>query len=76
MGKDGLLDFHKMISDLCGGFVVVDKEGKVAMIYATAREYLFRGDNQDRLQVINKRTTNDKLFKTCILRLVDLALRS
>lgn len=76
LGNDGLLEIHRTISDLCGGFVVVDKEGKVAMIHETAREYLMQGYDRDRPFVIDRRSTNDKLFKRCILRLTDPTLRS
>jgi WD40 repeat protein len=76
LGNDDLLEIHRTIGDLCGGFVVVDKEGKVAMIHETAREYLMRGGDRDRPFSIDRRSTNDKLFKRCILRLTDPALRS
>lgn len=76
LSNDGLLEIHRTIGDLCGGFVVVDKEGKVAMIHETAREYLMRGGGRDRPFVIDRRSTNDKLFRRCILRLTDPTLRS
>jgi hypothetical protein len=41
LGQDVPLDFQRSIGDLCGGFVVVDNEGKVVLIHQTAREYLF-----------------------------------
>ena len=75
LGNDGLLEIHRTIGDLCGGFVVVDKEGKVAMIHETAREYLMRGGNRDRPFIIDRRSTNDKLFRRCMMRLMDPALR-
>ncbi|KAH0558952.1 hypothetical protein GP486_004423 [Trichoglossum hirsutum] len=76
LGSDGLLEIHRTIGDLCGGFVVVDKEGKVAMIHETAREYLIRGGDRDSQFIIDKRSTNDKLFMRCMLRLMDPTLRS
>lgn len=76
LGNDDILEIHRTIGDLCGGFVVVDKEGKVAMIHETAREYLVRGGDRDRPFSIDRKSTNDKLFKRCILRLTDPALRS
>ncbi|KAL8930490.1 MAG: hypothetical protein Q9208_000674 [Pyrenodesmia sp. 3 TL-2023] len=76
LGNDGLLEIHRTIGDLCGGFVVVDKEGKVAMIHETAREYLMHGGDGDRLLVIDRKPTNDKLFSRCIQRLTDPKLRS
>ncbi|CAO1596345.1 hypothetical protein XANCAGTX0491_000196 [Xanthoria calcicola] len=74
--NDGLLEIHRTIGDLCGGFVVVDKEGKVAMIHETAREYLMHGGDGDRLLVIDRKSTNEKLFRRCIQRLTDPKLRS
>ena len=76
LGNEGLLEIHRTIGELCGGFVVVDKEGKVAMIHETAREYLMQRSDLDRPFVIDRRSTNDKLFKRCIVRLTDPSLRS
>lgn len=76
LGNNGLLEIHRTIGDLCGGFVVVDKDGKVAMIHETAREYLTQGGNQNRPFVIDRTSTNDKLLKRCIQRLTDPILRS
>jgi WD40 repeat protein len=76
LGNDGVLEIHRTIGDLCGGFVIVDKEGKVAMIHETAREYLMLGGDRHRPFVIDLRSTNDKLFKRCMLRLMDPTLRS
>ena len=76
LGNDDLLDIHRTIGDLCGGFVVVDKEGEVAMIHETARDYLIQGGDRDRPFGIDRRSTHDALFKRCILRLTDPSLRS
>ena len=76
LGNDGLLEIQRTIGDLCGGFVVIDKEGKVAMIHETAREYLMRGGDGNRPLVIDRKSTNDKLFNKCIQRLTDPRLRS
>lgn len=75
LGTDGLLEIHRTIGDLCGGFIVVDKDGKVAMIHETAREYLMRGSNRDRPFAIDRRPTNDMLLNKCLLRLTDPTLR-
>lgn len=75
LGNDGLLEIHRTIGDLCGGFLVVDKEGKVAMIHETAREYLTQRGDRDRPSIIDRRSTNDKLFERCILRLTYPTLR-
>lgn len=76
LGKDRPLDIYRAINDLCGGFVVIDNEEKVSMIHATAVEYLFRKDREDHQLVINQKTANDELFKSCILCLMDPKLRS
>ncbi|KAG9237243.1 hypothetical protein BJ875DRAFT_438596 [Amylocarpus encephaloides] len=47
LGSDDLLEIHRTIGDLCGIFVVVDKEEKVVMNNATAREYLFHSKDSD-----------------------------
>lgn len=74
--NDGLLEIERAIGDLCGGFVVVDNDGKVAMIHQTAREYLTRQGGEDRPFEVDKRVTNTVLFKRCMLRLTDPKLRS
>ncbi|PMD32251.1 YVTN repeat-like/Quino protein amine dehydrogenase [Hyaloscypha variabilis F] len=76
LGNDGVLEISRTIGDLCGGFVVVDKEGKVAMIHETAREYLVRKGDRERPFVIDQRLTHDRLFKRCMTRLMDPTLRS
>lgn len=76
LASDDILDMHRIIGDLCGGFVVVDKEDKVTLIHETAREYLIRGTDTDMCPVVDRRPTNDKLFKRCIIRLSDRTLRS
>ncbi|KAK3997916.1 hypothetical protein QBC44DRAFT_392249 [Cladorrhinum sp. PSN332] len=78
LDNSGLLDIHRTIGDLCGGFVVVDAEGHVAMIHETAREYLIR-ENQgqpDRPFTMDKKSTNDKLLLICIQRLTDPTLKA
>lgn len=74
---EGLIEIHRTIGDLCGGFVVVDIEDKVSMIHETAREYLTRsGDDFERPIFIDRKATHHLLFKRCIDRLTDPALRS
>ncbi|OTA93838.1 hypothetical protein M434DRAFT_395222 [Hypoxylon sp. CO27-5] len=74
--NDGVLEIHRTIGDLCGGFVTVDHEGKVTMTHETAREYLVRGAKDRGLLAVSRSTTNDMLFKRCIARLMDTSLRS
>ncbi|KFY19780.1 hypothetical protein V491_04219 [Pseudogymnoascus sp. VKM F-3775] len=76
LGDDGLLDIYRTIGDLCGGFVVVDKGGKVAMIHETAREYLMQGGNFNQSFIIDQTTTHNKIFKRCLLCLTNPSLRS
>jgi len=78
LDNSGLLEIHRTIGDLCGGFVVVDIEGHVAMIHETAREYLIRENHRhpDRPFTVNKRSTNDKLLLRCIQRLTDPTLKA
>ncbi|KAB5522037.1 hypothetical protein GE09DRAFT_1208083 [Coniochaeta sp. 2T2.1] len=78
LDNSGLLGIHRTVGDLCGGFVVVDVEGHVAMIHETAREYLIRESHRqsDRPLAIDKRSTNDKLLLRCIQRLTDPTLKA
>ncbi|KAK4113334.1 hypothetical protein N656DRAFT_778094 [Canariomyces notabilis] len=73
--ESGLLEIHRTIAELCGGFVTVDQEGRVAMIHETAREYLTRGAEKGRSLTIDIQSTNDMLLKRCIARLTDPTLR-
>ncbi|KAK4223270.1 hypothetical protein QBC38DRAFT_517229 [Podospora fimiseda] len=78
LDNSGLLDMHRSIRDLCGGFVVVDAEGHVAMIHETAREYLIKEcDGQsDHSLTIQKKSTNDKLLLRCIRCLTQPTLKA
>ncbi|KAI0406220.1 hypothetical protein F4802DRAFT_559828 [Xylaria palmicola] len=76
LANNGVLEIHRTIGDLCGGFVTVDHEGKVAMVHETAREYLTRRSDQERPLVIDQKSTNFQLLKRCIARLTDPTLRS
>jgi WD40 repeat protein len=71
-----ILQIQRAIDDLCGGFVVVDKEGKVALIHETAREYLTKRGHRDRQAFIDHRTSHDTLFKSCLQRLTNVRLRA
>ena len=68
------LDLQRSISDLCGGFVVVDNDENVAMIHQTAREYLV--DSPDRPYHIDHTAAHELLFLRCMSCLTDLSLRS
>ncbi len=68
------LDLQRSIGDLCGGFVVIDNDGNVAMIHQTAREYLI--DEQIRPFSIDRSSAHELLFLRCMSCLTDLGLRS
>ncbi|KAM0258564.1 hypothetical protein ACHAQJ_003735 [Trichoderma viride] len=76
LDSNGLLEIHRTVGDLCGGFVSVDHESKVTMIHETAREYLTKEIQGIRPLFIQLQSTNDLLFKRCIARLTDPTLRS
>ena len=76
LGGDGLLEIHRTIGDLCGGFVVVDHEGKVALIHETARKYLSQAKHQDAALILDPVRIHDTLFRRCIARLMDKTLRT
>ncbi|KFX99301.1 hypothetical protein V490_01847 [Pseudogymnoascus sp. VKM F-3557] len=76
LGSNGLLDIYRTIGDLCGGFIVVDKEGKVAMIHETAREFLTQRSNRDQPFIIDETTTHNTILKRCLLCLTNISLRS
>lgn len=74
-----ILEIHRTVEDLCGGFVVVDNEGKIAMIHETAREYLTGSashESSGRPCAIDPRITHDLLFRRCIACLTEPSLRS
>ncbi|KAF7552556.1 hypothetical protein G7046_g7383 [Stylonectria norvegica] len=76
LGNPDLLDFDGTIVELCGGFIVIDKEGQVSLVHETAREYLVRESAGDHTTVIDERATHDNLYRTCLERLTDPMLRS
>ncbi|KAI5918945.1 NACHT and WD domain protein [Camillea tinctor] len=69
-----LLDFQHTIVNLCGGFVVVDNSGHVAMVHQTAREYLL--SNTDRLLRINHVAAHRQMFLSCMRCLMTVGLRA
>ncbi len=68
-----MLDFQRSIVDLCGGFVVIDNGGNVAMIHQTAREYLLSGD--DHPFHVDRNAAHKQLFLTCMRCLMTIGLR-
>lgn len=70
-----MLDFQRSIVDLCGGFVVIDNGGNVAMIHQTAREYLLSG-NSDRSFCIDKNAAHKHLFLSCMRCVMTIGLRA
>ena len=69
-----MLDFQRSIVDLCGGFVVIDNGGNVAMIHQTAREYLLNGYN--RPFYIDKNSAHRRMFLNCMQCLMAIGLRA
>ena len=68
------LDLQRSISELCGGFVIVDNGGNVGMVHHTAREYLV--SDQGRPFAVNQKSAHEQLFLRCMLCLTDFGLRS
>ena len=68
-----MLDFQRSIVDLCGGFVVIDNGGNVAMIHQTAREYLLSGD--DHPFHVDRNAAHKQLFLSCMRCLMTIGLR-
>ncbi|KAL9120161.1 MAG: hypothetical protein Q9187_003286 [Circinaria calcarea] len=69
-----MLDFQRSIVDLCGGFVVIDNGGNVAMIHQTAREYLLHGNN--RPFHIDYDAAHKQMFLSCMRCLMAIGLRA
>ena len=69
-----MLDFQRSIVDLCGGFVVIDNDGNVAMIHQTAREYLLGGN--DRPFHVDKNVAHKQIFLSCMRCLMGTGLRT
>lgn len=71
----GMLDLEKSIVDLCGGFVVIDNGGNVAMIHQTAREYLLSSDSPNRPFQIDRQAAHKQMFLSCMHCLMAPGLR-
>lgn len=69
-----MLDFHRPIVDLCGGFVVTDNGGNVAMIHQTGREYLLSGN--DRPFHVERNAAHKQVFLSCMRCLMAIGLRA
>ncbi|CAD6578587.1 MAG: hypothetical protein ASARMPRED_008773 [Alectoria sarmentosa] len=69
-----ILDFQRSIVDLCGGFVVIDNGGNVAMIHQTAREYLLSGN--DRPFGVDRDAAHEQVFFSCMRCLMAIGLRA
>ena len=69
-----MLDFQRSIVDLCGGFVVIDNGGNVAMIHQTAREYLLSGN--DRPFHVESDAAHKQVFLSCMRCLMAIGLRA
>ncbi|KAL8808980.1 MAG: hypothetical protein Q9200_003840 [Gallowayella weberi] len=69
-----VLDLQRSIADLCGGFVVIDNGGNVAMIHQTAREYLL--NSKDRPFCVEKGAAHKLMFENCMRTLMSVGLRA
>ena len=69
-----LLDFQRSLVALCGGFVVIDNSGSVAMVHQTAREYLLGNDS--RPFHIDEDLAHRQLFSSCMRCLMTVGLRT
>ena len=69
-----MLDFQRSIVDLCGGFVVIDNGGNVAMIHQTAREYLLGANN--RPFCVDRNAAHKQVFLSCMRCLMATGLRA
>ena len=68
-----ILDFQRSIVDLCGGFVVLDNSGNVAMIHQTAREYLL--SDTSRPFHVDGSAAHEQIFLSCMRCLMTVGLR-
>jgi hypothetical protein len=68
-----VLDFQRSIGELCGGFVVVDSGGNIAMVHQTAREYLL---GQKRAFSLDQQAAHEQLFLRCMSCLLEAGLRA
>lgn len=70
----GILDFQRSIVEVCSGFIVVDRDGYVAVVHHTAREYLLSGVN--RYFPIERNTAHKQTFLGCMRYLVAVGVRA
>lgn len=70
-----MLDLERSIVELCGGFVVIDAGGNVAMVHQTAREYLLEGIAAKSPLRIDRSEAHVQLFKSCMRSLTTTGLR-
>lgn len=77
LGEDssGMFDIEKSIVNICGGFVLVDNHGHVALIHKTAREYLL-GNGEKQTFHVDRASANNKLFGSCMDCLMTTGLRA
>ncbi|TPX16279.1 uncharacterized protein E0L32_003928 [Thyridium curvatum] len=74
LDKDDVLDIQRLIVDLCGGFVVVDNSGNVALVHHTAREYLL-DDSGERPFYVERDLAHRLIFLSCMRCLMATGLR-
>jgi WD40 repeat protein len=71
-----ILDLHRTIRDLCGGFVNVDDGGNVAMIHQTARDYLLDNSDEGRPFTISRQAAHKQLFLSSMRCVMQTGLRA
>ncbi|KAH7312661.1 hypothetical protein B0I35DRAFT_60212 [Stachybotrys elegans] len=77
LSSEGVMDMHRTITDLCGGFVVIDAIGNVSLVHETARDYLTRARNDEMKPLLTETMSiHAKILGRCIARLVDPTLRN
>lgn len=70
-----MLDLERSVMELCGGFVVIDAGGNVAMVHQTAREYLLSGEITEHPFQIDRGEAHMQLFQNCMRSLTTTGLR-
>lgn len=63
-----VLDLRLTISQVCGEFVVIDTKGTVAMVHATARDFLT--ENRELNFHISAAISHQKIFAKCVSELI------
>lgn len=76
LGEHDLLEIPRAIDDLCGGFIVVDANGRIALIHETAREYLVQRESMTDALIIDRKATHDKICQRSLQCLMQPLLRS